>query len=83
MRLAHTPISRHAGLIVHQRQFLADESVEQRGLPNIGAADNDYLGEFCMGHVTPQLTQIPSNSKQNGASTGKLVPPTGTTLPIW
>ena len=66
MGLAHAPVSRDAGLIVDQRQFLADESVEQGRLADVGAADNDYLGKICVGHVTPQLAHNPPNSKQNG-----------------
>ncbi len=49
-RLAHAAIARHAGLIVHQRQPFAHQPVEQRGLADIGAANDDHLRELGCGH---------------------------------
>ena len=42
-RLALAPVARHAGLIVDQRQLLADQPVEQRRLADVGPADDRDL----------------------------------------
>ncbi len=41
--LAKAAVARDAGLVIDQRDALADEPVEQRRLADIGAADNDHL----------------------------------------
>ncbi len=45
VRLAETAVARDAGLVVDQRQFLADQPVEQGRFAHIGAPDNDDLRE--------------------------------------
>src|SRR5690349_21805161 len=42
-RVAHPPVARHPGLVVDQRQLLADQPVEQRRLADVGPADDDDL----------------------------------------
>lgn len=37
--LARPAVAGHAGRIIHQRQLLSDETVEKRGLADIGAPD--------------------------------------------
>ena len=46
-------IARHTGLIIDQRQFFTDKTVEQRGFPNVGTAHNGE-GE---GHGTAPKTR--------------------------
>ena len=43
-RIAEAAVARDAGLVVDQRQPLADEPVEQRRLADIRAADDDHRG---------------------------------------
>ena len=45
MRLALTPVAGDAGLVVDQRELLADQAVEQGGLAHIGPPDNGYDGQ--------------------------------------
>ena len=44
-RIAHPPVTRDPGLIVDQRQLLADQPVPQRRFAHVGTADNDDLRE--------------------------------------
>ncbi len=48
--LAEAPVTRHPRLVVDQRDALADQPVEQRRLADVGAPDDDDLGEG-FGHV--------------------------------
>lgn len=41
--VAETTVARHARLIVDERELLADEPIEQRGLADVGSADDDHL----------------------------------------
>ena len=54
-RIAHAAVARHPGLVVDQRQLLADQPVEQRRLADVGPADDDDFG-FRRGlHERPQV----------------------------
>ena len=48
--IAHAAIPRDARLVIHQRELLAHEPVEQRGFADIGSADDDYGGFCCICH---------------------------------
>src|SRR5690606_28428041 len=67
VRFAESAIPRDARLIVHQRQFLADQTIEQRGLADIRSADNDNLWE----HNPAELAVYKDFGKLNG----KFLPP--------
>ena len=43
-RIAKATVTGDAGLVVNQRQLLADEPVEQSGLAHVGPSDDDNLG---------------------------------------
>ena len=43
--IAHAPVARHAGLVVHQRQLLADQAIEQRRFADIGPTYDHDCGE--------------------------------------
>ena len=58
--IAHPPVARHSRLIIDQRELLAHQPVEQRGLADIGSADNDNFGLAGHGH----------NARQVGANAG-------------
>ena len=45
MRLALPPVARDARLVIHQRQLLADQAVEQGGLAYIGPSHDRYGGQ--------------------------------------
>ena len=40
MTRAEAPVARHARLVIHQRELLADQAVEQGRLADIGPADD-------------------------------------------
>ena len=46
--IAHPPVTRHPRLIIDEGEFLAHQPIEQRGLADIGSAD-DNNGGFLQG----------------------------------
>ena len=67
MRLPLAPVAGHAGLVVHQRQLLADQPVEQGGLAHIGASDDRYRGQH--GPIPSTIITIDKNSAPAKAGT--------------
>src|SRR5690606_2283975 len=51
VRIAEAAVARDAGLVVDQRELLADEPVEQRRLADVGTADDDDLGQLAGQHA--------------------------------
>ncbi len=51
-RVAHPAIARHAGPVVDQRQFLADEAIEQGRFADVGPADDGDGGQ--RGHISKE-----------------------------
>ena len=66
-RFAEAPVAGYAGLVIDQRQLLADEPVEQRRLADIGPADDDDLGKHGRGQVAVR--------RRLGKRNGKFLPP--------
>ncbi len=61
MRLTFPPVARHARLVIHQRQLLADQAVEQGGLAHIGASDDRYGGQHGP-YPSSQKTDAPARA---------------------
>jgi len=49
MSLALAPVAGDAGLVIDQRQLLADQAVEKGGLAHIGPPDNGNCGQHDVG----------------------------------
>ena len=62
-RLAITAITRDARLVIDQRQLLADQTVKQGRLPDIGATDNGYFQR----HLTFRLIVIKRRCAPRGS----------------
>src|SRR5579863_2669792 len=78
MRLAKAAVTGDPGLIVDQRQFFADQPVEERRFAHVGATDNDDLREFDAGHeAVPVAQRAPCGKDSCLPSRHQPAPPPG------
>ncbi len=66
MALALAAIARHAGRVIDQREFLADQAVEQGGLADVRPPDDDNRGEA--GASFHSIVQFPSSAPRGDAA---------------